>query len=93
MPTISQRIAGTFAVLCDRYGDVTKLAQQREQSRQSFDREWLSIHCRACGGVGDDRERSLSLRAVRPERAIPAPLPGHCIFPATERKAPVKSDW
>ena len=50
-----------FAVLCGQYGDVTRMAQLREQSRQSLYREWLSIHCRACGGVGDDRERSLSL--------------------------------
>src|SRR4051812_49832727 len=39
MPTIPQRIASTFAVLCGRYGDVSQMAQDREQSRQSLYRE------------------------------------------------------
>jgi hypothetical protein len=39
MPTIPQRIASAFAVLCGRYGDVTQMAQDRERSRQSLYRE------------------------------------------------------
>jgi hypothetical protein len=39
MPTITQRIASSHAVLCGQYGDVTKMAQDREQSRQSLYRE------------------------------------------------------
>jgi hypothetical protein len=39
MPTIPQRIASAFAVLCGRYGDVTAMAQDRERSRQSLYRE------------------------------------------------------
>jgi hypothetical protein len=39
MPTIPQRIGSAFAVLCGRYGDVTRLAQGRGQSRQSLYRE------------------------------------------------------
>jgi hypothetical protein len=39
MPTIPQRIAGAFAVLCGRYGDVTEMAKDRERSRQSLYRE------------------------------------------------------
>ena len=39
MPTISQRIGSAFAVLCGQYGDVTKMAKDREQSRQSLYRE------------------------------------------------------
>jgi hypothetical protein len=39
MPTIPQRIASAFAVLSGRYGDVTKMAKDREQSRQSLYRE------------------------------------------------------
>ena len=39
MPTIPQRVAGAFAVLCGRYGDVTKMSKDREQSRQSLYRE------------------------------------------------------
>ena len=43
MPTIPQRIASTFAVLCGRYGDVTRMAQDREQSRQSLYREAAQV--------------------------------------------------
>src|SRR3954462_9582198 len=39
MSTIPQRIASAFAILCGRYGDVTRMAQDRECSRQSVDRE------------------------------------------------------
>ena len=39
MPTIPQRIASAFAVLCGQYGDVTEMARDREQSRQSLYRE------------------------------------------------------
>jgi hypothetical protein len=39
MPTIPQRIASAFAVFCGQYGDITKLAEDREQSRQSLYRE------------------------------------------------------
>src|SRR3954464_11964576 len=39
MPTIPQRIASAFAVLCGQDGDVTKMAQDRERSRQSLYRE------------------------------------------------------
>jgi chromosome segregation ATPase len=39
MSTISQRIASTFAVLRGHYGDVTEMANDREQSRQSLYRE------------------------------------------------------
>jgi hypothetical protein len=39
MPTIPQRIASAFAVFCGRYGDVSRMAQDRDQSRQSLYRE------------------------------------------------------
>src|SRR4051794_19615937 len=39
MPTIPRRIASAFAVLCVRYGDVTRVAKDRDQSRQSLYRE------------------------------------------------------
>jgi hypothetical protein len=39
MPTIPQRIASAFAVLCGRYGDVTEMAEDRGRSRQSLYRE------------------------------------------------------
>ena len=39
MSTIPQRIASAFAVLCGQYGDLTRMAKDREQSRQSLYRE------------------------------------------------------
>jgi hypothetical protein len=39
MPTIPQRIASAFVVLCGQYGDVTRMARSREQSRQALYRE------------------------------------------------------
>src|SRR3954451_10214219 len=39
MPTIPRLVASAFAVLCGQYGDVTAMAQDREQSRQSLYRE------------------------------------------------------
>src|SRR5580693_7094951 len=39
MPAIPQRIASAFAVLCGQYGDVTEMANDRDQSRQSLYRE------------------------------------------------------
>jgi hypothetical protein len=39
MSTIPQRVASAFAVLRGHYGDVTELARDREQSRQSLYRE------------------------------------------------------
>ena len=38
MPTIPQRIASAFAVVCGRYGDVTKMAQDRERMRGDYNR-------------------------------------------------------
>ena len=39
MSTLPQRIASAFTVLCGQYGDVTQMAKNREQSRQSLYRE------------------------------------------------------
>ena len=39
MPTIPQRLASAFAVLFGHYGDVSRMAQDREPSRPSLDRE------------------------------------------------------
>jgi hypothetical protein len=43
MPTIPQRIASAFAVLCGQDGDVTRMAKGREQSRQSLYREAVQV--------------------------------------------------
>jgi len=39
MPTTPQRIAGAFTILFGRYGDVTRMAHDRQQSRQSLYRQ------------------------------------------------------
>jgi hypothetical protein len=51
MPTIPQPIASAFAVLCGQYGDVTKMAQDRESSRQALYREAEQV-----AGAGDGAE-------------------------------------
>jgi hypothetical protein len=43
MPTIPQRIASAFAVLFGQYGDVTTMAWDRQQSRQSLYREATQV--------------------------------------------------
>src|SRR4051794_1442475 len=50
MPTIPQRIGSAFAVLCGQYGDVTEMAGDREQSRQSLYREAEQV-VEAVGGA------------------------------------------
>ena len=52
MPTIPRRIASAFAVLCGRYGDVTRMAKDRDQSRQSLYREAESV-VEAVDGTAD----------------------------------------
>ena len=52
MATIPQRIASAFAVLCGRYGDVTRMAKDRDQSRQSLYREAESV-VEAVDGTAD----------------------------------------
>ena len=59
MPTISQRIASAFTVLCGRYGDVTRMAQDREQSRQSLYREAAQVIDAVDGPVAQARVAEL----------------------------------
>jgi hypothetical protein len=64
MPTITQRIASAFVIFCGRYGDVTKMAHEREQSRQSLYRE-ASLVVDAVDGTAarsqiDELERRLA---------------------------------
>jgi hypothetical protein len=64
MPTIPQRIASAFAVLCGHYGDVTEMARDREQSRQSLYREAEQV-ARAVDGASaqariDELQRQLA---------------------------------
>jgi len=64
MPTIPQRIASAFAILCGHYGDVTKLARDREQSRQSLYREAQQVADAVDGAAAqariDDLQRQLA---------------------------------
>src|SRR3954471_14871789 len=64
MPTVQQRIASAFAVLCGQYGDVTKMAKDREQSRQSLYREAEQVANAVDGTAAqariDDLQRQLA---------------------------------
>ena len=55
MPTIPQRIASAFAVFCGQYGDVTKMAEVREQSRQSLYREAEQVTNAVAGAAAQTR--------------------------------------
>src|SRR3954470_13799466 len=81
MSTIPQRIGSAFAVLCGRYGDVTKMAGDREQSRQSLYREAGKVVEAVDGAVMQARveelqrqlaERQAEVQALetRPKRAV-----------------------
>jgi hypothetical protein len=66
MPTIPQRIASAFAVLSGRYGDVTRMAKDRERSRPSLYREAEQVVESVDGAVAqaqiDDLKRQLDER-------------------------------
>ena len=66
MPTIPQRISTAFAVLCGQYGDVTEMARDRGQSRQSLYREAQQVADADAGAVAqaqiDDLQRQLAER-------------------------------
>jgi hypothetical protein len=68
MPTIPQRIASAFAVLCGQYGDVTKMAQDREQSRQSLYREAQQVASAVDGAAAQTRIEELK-RKLAEQRA------------------------
>jgi hypothetical protein len=64
MSTIPQRIASAFAVFCGQYGDVTQMAKDREQSRQSLYREAEQVADAVDGAADkariDELERQLA---------------------------------
>ncbi len=66
MPTIPQRISSAFAVLCGQYGDVSKMAHDREQSRQSLYREAQQVAEAIDGAAArariEDLQRQLAQR-------------------------------
>ena len=75
MPTIPQRIASAFAVLCGRYGDVTAMAEDRAQSRQSLYREAEQVVEAVDGAAAQARIDELE-RQLAEERAAVQALQG-----------------
>jgi hypothetical protein len=71
MPTIPQRISSAFAVLCGQYGDVTRMAEDREQSRQSLYREAQQVAEAVDGAAArsriEDLQRQLAERQAEVE--------------------------
>jgi hypothetical protein len=65
MPTIPQRIAGAFAVLFGQYGDVTKMARDREQSRQSLYREAAQVIDAVDGSAAQARVADLERQVTQ----------------------------
>ena len=72
MPTIPQRIASAFAVFCGQYGDVTKMAQDREQSRQSLYREAEQVAGAVDGAATQARIDQLQQQLARRQAEIEA---------------------
>ena len=65
MPTIPQRIASAFAVLCGQYGDVSRMAQGREQSRQSLYREAKQVVAAVDGTAAQTRITALEQLVIQ----------------------------
>jgi hypothetical protein len=65
MPTIPQRVASAFAVLCGRYGDVTAMAMDRERSRQSLYREAQQVADAVDGTAAQARIDELQQQLAR----------------------------
>lgn len=67
MPTIPRRIASAFAVLCGRHGDVTRMAEERGQSRQSLYREAGKVVEAVDGAAAEARVEELRRRLADQE--------------------------
>jgi hypothetical protein len=72
VPTIPQRIASAFAVFCGRYGDVTEMAHDREQSRQSLYREAQQVANAVDGATARGRIDELQQRLAQRQAEIQA---------------------
>lgn len=64
MLTIPQRIGSAFAVLCGQYGDVAKMAEDREQSRQSLYRKAEQVANAVDGAAAQARIDELKQQLV-----------------------------
>ena len=72
MSSVTQRIASAFAVLFGQYGDVTKIAQNREQSRQSLYREARQVVNAVDGTAVQSRVDELERQLVDKQAQIEA---------------------
>ena len=72
MSSVTQRIASAFAVLFGQYGDVTKMAQNREQSRQSLYREARQVVNAVDGTAVQSRVDELERQLVEKQAQIEA---------------------
>jgi hypothetical protein len=72
MTTIPQRIGSAFAVLCGQYGDVTKMAGDREQSRQSLYREADKVVEAVDGDVTQARVEELQRQLAERQAEVQA---------------------
>jgi len=72
MPTIPQRVASAFAVLCGRYGDVPQMAHAREQSRQSLYREAEQVTEAVDGAVAQARIEELQRQLTERQAEVRA---------------------
>ncbi len=70
MPTIPQRIASAFAVLGGQYGDVTQMARDREQSRQSLYREAEQVADAVDGTAAQARIDALQRQLAEQRAAV-----------------------
>jgi hypothetical protein len=72
MPTIPQRIGSAFAVLCGQYGDVTQMAEDREQSRQSLYREAEQVVEAVDGAAAQAQIADLQRQLAEQQAAVKA---------------------
>lgn len=70
MPTMPQRIASAFAVFCGRYGDVTKMAEVRDRSRQSLYREAEQVANAVDGAVAQNRIAELQQQLAQRQAEV-----------------------
>lgn len=72
MPTIPQRIASAFVVFCGQYGDVTKMAEDRERSRQALYREAQQVATAVDGAEAQARIDELQQQLVQRQAEVQA---------------------
>jgi hypothetical protein len=72
MPTISQRIASAFTILFGQYGDVAKMARDRQQSRQSLYREADQVLDAVDGSTAQGRIAALQQQLAEQQAQIRA---------------------